>query len=108
MKISNITALVSLLALFFGAALGQTTPGSNLRRRAEDSFAVRAKDSFAVAPDKGRLITNPQFKVKESGGTEAVCCTSWNTSTGGTGCATYEDSCPDNTFTVECGKDGCW
>lgn len=62
-----------------------------------------------ISPDRGRLVPSKRrLKVKGSGDTEAVCCTHWNTSSGGTGCATYPDSCPDDTFTVKCGKDGCW
>ena len=38
----------------------------------------------------------------------ATCCTHWNSSTGGTGCASFEGSCPDNTFSVNCGENGCW
>lgn len=62
-----------------------------------------------VAPDRGRLVPrNQQFKVKRPGGAEVVCCTHWNTAKGGTGCAIYADSCPDDAFTVECGRTGCW
>ena len=61
-----------------------------------------------VAPGNGRLVPgNPKFTAI-GGNVAAVCCTHWNSSTGGTGCATYPDQCPDNTFTVECGSDGCW
>ena len=60
-----------------------------------------------VSPQRGRLVKK-KFGFKARGGAAATCCTHWNTSTGGTGCATYPDSCPDNTFTVSCGKTGCW
>lgn len=75
----------------------------------KDNKQVERQTLRNVAPNRGRLVpSNPQFKAKGAGGTGVVCCTHWNTSTGGTGCATYPDSCPDNTFTVECGNDGCW
>jgi hypothetical protein len=62
----------------------------------------------SIAPSVGHVVIAPKLKLKSSGPMEVTCCTHWNTSTGGTGCATYPDTCPDNTFTVECGDDGCW
>jgi hypothetical protein len=76
--------------------------------------AVPAKKTTAaellrsISPSVGHLVVHPKLKLKSSGPLEVTCCTHWNTSTGGTGCATYPDTCPDNTFTVECGDDGCW
>jgi hypothetical protein len=68
---------------------------------------IDKKTLRTVAPNRGKLVPGrPKFMTLAA--SKVVCCTHWNTSTGGTGCATYPDICPDNTFTVECGDDGCW
>ena len=69
---------------------------------------MQSKTLRMVAPNRGKLIRgNPKFTA--IGGPQGVvCCTHWNTSTGGTGCATFPDQCPSDQFTVECGDDGCW
>lgn len=64
-----------------------------------------------ISPRKGKLV--PQKSIlKAPGGTVALtCCTHWNTQSGGTGCASYDDSegsCPSDTFQVDCGPTGCW
>ena len=62
----------------------------------------------SVAPNRGQLVRgNPRF-TSIGGNASVVCCTHWNTATGGTGCATYPDQCPAPLFTVECKADGCW
>ena len=65
----------------------------------------------SISPRKGRVVPRRSI-LKAPGGTVALtCCTHWNSQTGGTGCATYDDSegsCPSNTFQVECGSGGCW
>ena len=59
-----------------------------------------------VAPSKAHMVV---LKLKAAGGTtETTCCTNWNTSTGGTGCATFPDECPAGQFKVDCGANGCW
>jgi hypothetical protein len=68
--------------------------------------AIKTTGLRAIAPGKARLV--PAGAKLTIGTAGATCCTHWNTSTGGTGCATYEGACPDNTFTVECKADGCW
>lgn len=37
-----------------------------------------------------------------------TCCTNWNTATGGTGCASFSDSCPSDQFEVTCKGNGCF
>lgn len=52
-----------------------------------------------ATPNKGRFVPlNSQFKVKGPGGTGIACCTGFNSSEGGIGCATFQDSCPSGTF----------
>lgn len=72
--------------------------------------AYKAKVMRRVPVSKGRLV--PQGSKFTAGGySKLTCCTNWNTQTGGTGCATYDDSegsCPAETFQVDCGKNGCW
>ena len=61
-----------------------------------------------IAPSRAKSVKLIRgFKAKE-GGAAVTCCTHWNSSTGGTGCASFEGSCPDNQFEVECGSSGCW
>jgi|GEM_PF-6965023 len=55
----------------------------------------------------GRVVPAPVFTSLPDL-TMETCCTHWNSATGGTGCASYEGPCPSNTFTVECGANGCW
>lgn len=64
-----------------------------------------------ISPRKGKLVPHKSI-LKAPGGTVALtCCTHWNTQSGGTGCASYDDSegsCPSDTFQVDCGANGCW
>lgn len=64
-----------------------------------------------ISPRKGRVVPRNSI-LKAPGGTVALtCCTHWNSQSGGTGCATYDDSegsCPSETFQVDCGANGCW
>ena len=110
MKMSTLSttrkaALAGLAAALMAMVL---TPAASTAQAAETAAVVKLKKTGLkkVAPDRSRLVPgNPQFSAI---GSAAVCCTHWNTSTGGTGCATYEGECPANTFTVECKADGCW
>ena len=65
----------------------------------------------SISPQRGRLV--PQgTRFKTRGRSEPLtCCTHWNSSTGGTGCASHDDSegsCPSDSFQVDCGANGCW
>lgn len=101
---AGAAALTAIAVLSFAPTWEVAAQGKMLSTAQVERPALRN-----IAPNRGRLVLpNMQFKAKGAGGTGVVCCTHWNTQTGGTGCATYPDSCPSNTFTVECGKDGCW
>jgi hypothetical protein len=84
------------------------TAQQKLQVKETDQVQIQTKSLRTVAPNRGKLIRgNPKF-TSIGGNQGVVCCTHWNTSTGGTGCATFPDQCPSDTFTVECGDDGCW
>ncbi len=72
---------------------------------------MQKKMTRRISPAKGRVVPRGTI-LKAPGGTLALtCCTHWNTQSGGTGCASFDDSeeqCPADTFQVECGSSGCW
>ncbi len=73
--------------------------------------AAQNKVLRRVPASKGRLVPKGSSFKARGGHSALTCCTHWNTQSGGTGCATYDDSegsCPGNTFQVECGSSGCW
>ena len=75
----------------------------------KDNKVVELQTLRNVAPNRGQPVPfGLQLKANGSGSTKVVCCTTFNSSIGGKGCATFPDVCPDNTFTMKCGKDGCW
>ncbi|HMQ57110.1 MAG TPA: hypothetical protein PKE65_01030 [Rhizobiaceae bacterium] len=89
------------------AASAQKPAGANAR--APLVLVQQRKSALRkIAPGRAKLVPQSQQLKAAGGTTAATCCTHWNTSTGGTGCATYEGSCPSNTFEVECGATGCW
>ena len=98
----SVTALSAALVLALAPAR-DTAAADTLAKKPTAAQLLRS-----ISPQMGHLVLHPKLKLKSSGPLEVVCCTHWNSSTGGTGCATYPDTCPDNTFTVECGDDGCW
>ncbi len=61
-----------------------------------------------VPASRGRLVRKGQKLTLGGNQTGLTCCTKWNTQSGGTGCASFEDSCPGDQFQVECGDSGCW
>jgi len=98
----------SIAAVLAGAVFATSFEPAAADTKKSAQVQTKATTLRVVAPGKGRLVPgHPKFTAI-GGSVAAVCCTHWNTSTGGTGCATYPDQCPDNTFTVECGADGCW
>jgi hypothetical protein len=62
----------------------------------------------SIPPTRAVRVSPPGGLATPTRGSAVTCCTNWNTSTGGTGCATYPDTCPDNQFQVDCGPTGCW
>lgn len=72
----------------------------------EKTYTASDKKMHTVSPERARMVV---LKLKAPDGTsETTCCTNWNSSTGGTGCATFPDECPAGQFKVECGASGCW
>ena len=54
-----------------------------------------------VPANRGRLVPQGSSFKARGGYSKLTCCTHWNTQSGGTGCATYDDSeglCPGETF----------
>lgn len=113
----KISAIIFTLAVLFSSSLSiaETKPIQALKKPSaalqppvKSRSALRLK---SVSPEKGRLVKGAGSFALAGRTTELVCCENWNTSTGGTNCATYDDSegsCPGNTFQVDCGANGCW
>ncbi|MBL1274550.1 MAG: hypothetical protein COB30_000520 [Ectothiorhodospiraceae bacterium] len=113
---NNIIAAITLLALLLVVPLTATANDS-------PTFSADGQSTLhRISPKAVQMVIKSQpiivfrkpttdFGYKIIGGTGptgVVCCTNWNTATGGTGCATYPDSCDSNQFEVTCGGDGCW
>ena len=87
------------------AAQEWTTTESTTMQKTTSATAGTDK-MRTVAPSKAYMV---KLKLKDREDTaEVTCCTNWNTSTGGTGCATFPDECPAGQFKVDCGPNGCW
>jgi hypothetical protein len=102
--LSRLLAVAALAGLLSGATFVAVYEPAQADTK--KTTAIKTTGLRAIAPGKARLV--PAGAKLTTGTAGATCCTHWNTSTGGTGCATYEGACPDNTFTVECGASGCW
>lgn len=99
---------ISMLAISMSLSVAMAANVSAAETKSQSyKEGSEPKELRTVAPDRARFVfIKPKFT---SGGPAAVtCCTNWNSSTGGTGCASFEDSCPDDQFQVDCGDDGCW
>lgn len=113
-KIKSLSPLVKFFALTLMlaiAALSYVTIAEPAfaqdRTSYETSTTTTSTDKMrTVAPEKAHMVI---LNLKAAGGSsETTCCTHWNTSTGGTGCASFPDSCPAGQFEVNCGANGCW
>jgi len=103
----TLLASALLAAVAAGTLFGfHYAPASADTKQTAQAQQLKTTGLRSIAPGKGRLVEGKLKMTTAAAG--VVCCTHWNTSTGGTGCATYPDQCPSNTFTVECGADGCW
>lgn len=106
---------LAFLALAFAcAALTFTATGmgeaqAQERAASETSATQRAvttEKTRSISPEKAHMVI---LKLKAADGAQGTtCCTHWNTSTGGTGCASFPDECPSGQFKVDCGPKGCW
>lgn len=100
---TSATALATTIALCLASTLEVTAQEQQLL--SDDKPAeyktlptIDPNRALIVDPNRGQLITNPQFKAKGSDGTAYECCTNWNSSTGTTGCASFADPCDDDMF----------
>lgn len=92
-------ALAFVAFTFAGGEMGQAMA----QERAGTS--VPAEKTRSIAPERAQKVI---LKLKADDTKGSVCCTHWNTSTGGTGCASFPDECPSGQFKVDCGAKGCW
>ena len=103
----SLTLVVGIAATSF--TLAPAARSQTMRAPVPSTSPATPTKLRTISPQKGRMVRPPKVDSLKGGGvSRATCCTHWNTSTGGTGCATYPDTCPDNTFTVDCGPTGCW
>ncbi|WP_282610500.1 hypothetical protein [Pelagibius sp. Alg239-R121] len=101
-------------SLFFAVLLTHAAPWKTVL--AEEVKQYQAKPELnsvlrSISPQRGRLIPHGTRLQARGRSEQLTCCTHWNSSTGGTGCATHDDSegsCPKDTFQVDCGANGCW
>lgn len=88
------------------AAAQEKTTTTESTTMEKSTSASTDKQLRTIAPSKAYMV---KLKLKDRDDDAAVtCCTNWNTSTGGTGCATFPDECPAGQFKVDCGPKGCW
>ena len=117
---SPVSKALFLAAFLVPAAFVQTGSAQNTSTRVQTQQQqivvqpqIMQRVLRKVSPQRGRLVRRGSASSFASNGgpQELTCCTHWNTQSGGTGCASYDDSdgmCPDNTFQVDCGPTGCW
>jgi hypothetical protein len=107
--------MTSLRFLILGAlaiALSQV-PTAGIASAQSETPQMRTQQQVApmtlrsIPANRARLVS-PNQLVAPGGRSAVTCCTNWNTSTGGTGCATFPDTCPADQFEVDCGASGCW
>lgn len=98
---------ISIRAISVALALAMATNVSAADTKENSKKVIGAKELRTVAPNKA-VFVSLKPKLTAGGPAPVTCCTNWSSSTGGTGCASFEDSCPANQFQVDCGDDGCW
>lgn len=109
---TSVTPLAKSLifvVLLTHAAPWKTAPAQEVRQYQASPELQRVLKS--ISPQRGRLVPQGARLQGRGGSDPLTCCTHWNSSTGGTGCASHDDSegsCPKDTFQVDCGANGCW
>lgn len=110
MILTSIVAITSLVAtaLLTPLSVVPAYSGSLAPEAKTGLVLVQTKKLRTIAAGRAKLVPQSQRLAIAQRGAGVTCCTNWNTSTGGTGCATFPDSCPSDQFQVDCGADGCW
>lgn len=99
-------ALLLAVSVLTSATLAEPAFAEDRTGYETTTTTITTENMKTIAPERAQMV---MLKLKAAGGTSGTtCCTHWNTSTGGTGCASFPDSCPSGQFEVSCGANGCW